>query len=100
MYEVAYFAKDVATGEMIMPNTVNVDVMTELTTEINTKISTLQITGNLVSLHPDANYYSYFYCFYWLIRFFNQKPYTIMLCPPCVIDIGIIVCVHLPFPQG
>ena len=63
VYEVAYFAKDVATGEMIMPYTVTADVMTELTTEISTKISALQITGNLVSLHRNANYYNYFIVF-------------------------------------
>ena len=43
-----YFAQDVATGQYVMPYTVTVDIMTQLTAQVNTKISTLQITGNLV----------------------------------------------------
>ena len=44
-----YFAQDMTTNEYIMPYTVTVETRSQLTSEINTKISTLTITGSLVS---------------------------------------------------
>lgn len=44
-----YFAQDMTTNEYIMPYKVTVETRSQLTSEINTKISTLTITGSLVS---------------------------------------------------
>ena len=45
-----YFARDMTTEEYIMPYTVTVETISQLTSEINTKISTLTITGSLVNV--------------------------------------------------
>ena len=50
IYEMVYFAQDMTTNEYIMPYTFTVETRSQLTTEINTKISTLTITGTLVSI--------------------------------------------------
>ena len=64
------------TNEYIMPYTVTVETRSQLTSEINTKISTLTITGSLVSF-PCPCCVSYFKIFDSLITgiFQEEKPF-------------------------